>query len=93
MRSFFYIIVLGLEKSNDFMVEWYGKRKLCYCSHHNVGKLSVSERYARETGREAVGNGLLLFPVSRLRIPKISEFRFMGFSQTEVIQKSPFRVS
>jgi hypothetical protein len=74
VRSFFYIIVLGLEKSNDFMVEWYGKRKLCYCSHHNVGKLSVSERYARETGREAIGNGLLLFPVSRSRIPKIPDF-------------------
>lgn len=23
VRSFFYIIVFGLEKSNDFMVEWY----------------------------------------------------------------------
>ncbi len=34
-----------------------------------------------------------LFCVLRQRIPKISEFRFMGFSQTEVIQKSPFRVS
>ncbi len=31
----------------------------------NVGKLNVSERYARETGREAIGKGLLLFPVSR----------------------------
>ncbi len=40
----------------------------------NVSKLSVSERYARETGREAIGNGLRIFPVSRSRIPKIPDF-------------------
>ena len=40
----------------------------------NVSKLSVSERYARETGRAAIGNGLRIFPVSRSRIPKIPDF-------------------
>ena len=48
----------------------------CYCwySAFNVSKLSCSKRYARETGREAIGKGLRIFPVSRSRIPKISEF-------------------
>ena len=34
-----------------------------------------SEGYAQEEGRKATGNLLLLFPVSRLRIPKTSDFR------------------
>jgi hypothetical protein len=45
-----------------------------YCSHTNVSKLSHSKGYARETGREAVENGLRIFPVSRSRIPKIPDF-------------------
>jgi hypothetical protein len=49
-------------------------KKKGYCSRANVSKLSDSGRYARETGREAIGNGLRIFPVSRSRIPKISDF-------------------
>ncbi len=41
---------------------------------NKVSWLSDSERDAREKGRETDANGLLLFPVSRLRIPKIPDF-------------------
>jgi len=36
--------------------------------------ISSDKGYAKEEGREATGNGLLLFPVSRLRIPKTPDF-------------------
>ena len=40
----------------------------------NVIGISSGKRYAKEKGREATRNSLLLFTVSRLRIPKIPEF-------------------
>jgi hypothetical protein len=36
--------------------------------------ISIGKGYTKEEEREAVRNGLLLFPVSRLRIPKIPDF-------------------
>ena len=40
----------------------------------NVIWISSDKRYAKEEGREAMENGLFLFSVSRLRIPKIPDF-------------------
>ncbi len=37
-------------------------------------RLSSDKGYAKEEGREATGNRLLFFPVSRLRIPKTPDF-------------------
>ena len=37
-------------------------------------ELFTNKRYAKEEEREATGNHLLLFPVSRLRIPKTPDF-------------------
>ncbi len=38
------------------------------------GGWGVNQGDAREKGRETDANGLRIFPVSRLRIPKIPEF-------------------
>jgi hypothetical protein len=37
-------------------------------------RLSSDKGYAKEEGREATGNRLLFFPVSRLRISKTTDF-------------------